>query len=67
MDDNKLEINKYKKLIQEKEKKVQVIINDSNQKEECSSKNIATLKSQVNEKNYYCNQKTWKFQNLKIL
>ena len=64
-DSTKLEINKYKKLIQEKEKKIQDLKNDYNQKEERSSKNIATLKSQINEKKLLLQSKDTEISNLK--
>ena len=64
-DSNKLEINRYKKLVQEKEKKIQDLINDYNQKEERSSKNIATLKSQINEKKLLLQSKDLEISNLK--
>ena len=54
-----------KKLIQEKEKKIQDLINDSNQKEERSSKNIATLKSQINEKKLLLQSKDMEISKLK--
>ena len=44
------EINRLKKIIQDKEKKYQDLLNENRQKEERSSKNIANLKAQINEK-----------------
>ena len=43
----KLEINKYKELIQEKDKNIQDLKNDYKQKEESALKNIEELKSQI--------------------
>ena len=63
--ENKLEINKYKKLIQEKEKKILEMKNNSNQKEERSSKNIATLISQINEKKLLLQSKDMEISKLK--
>ena len=63
--ENKLEINKYKKLIQEKEQKILEMKNDSNQKEERSSKNIATLISQINEKKLLLQSKDMEISKLK--
>ena len=47
-----IEINKYKRIIQEKERKIKVLMNDYKQKEEKSSKIIDILKTEINEKIY---------------
>ena len=61
----KLEINKYKELIQEKDKTIQGLKNDYKQKEEKALKNIEELNSQINEQNSLLKSKEKEITNYK--
>ena len=62
---NKLEINKYKEIIQEKDIKIQDLENDYKQKEEQALKKIAKLKTEINEKKLLIQEKEKTIQELK--